>query len=57
MINSGRCMGIFQFYLMTYLEDECCSFSNNLSENAIHLFTVGHANEKVLDTIKILWIL
>jgi len=50
-------MGIFQFYLMTYLEDECCSFSNNLSENAIHLFTVGHANEKVLDTIKILWIL
>ena len=28
-------------YLMTYLEDGRCSFSNNLSENAIRPFTVG----------------
>lgn len=26
---------------MTYLEDGRCSFSNNLSENAIQPFTVG----------------
>ena len=26
---------------MTYLEDGRCSFSNNLSENAIRPFTVG----------------
>ena len=28
-------------YLSTYLEDGRCSFSNNLSENAIRPFTVG----------------
>ena len=28
-------------YLTTYLEDGRCSFSNNLSENAIRPFTVG----------------
>ena len=31
-------------YLMTYLEDGRCSFSNNLSENAIRPFTVGRKN-------------
>lgn len=31
-------------YLMTYLEDGRCSFSNNLSENVIHPFTVGRKN-------------
>ena len=30
--------------LMTYLEDGHCSFSNNLSENAIRPFTVGRRN-------------
>lgn len=30
--------------LMTYLEDGRCSFSNNLSENAIRPFTVGRRN-------------
>ena len=30
--------------LMTYLEDGHCSFSNNLSENAIRPFTVGRKN-------------
>lgn len=30
--------------LMTYLEDGRCSFSNNLSENAIRPFTVGRKN-------------
>ena len=29
---------------MTYLEDGHCSFSNNLSENAIRPFTVGLKN-------------
>ena len=29
---------------MTYLEDGHCSFSNNLSENAIRPFTVGRRN-------------
>lgn len=29
---------------MTYLEDGRCSFSNNLSENAIRPFTVGRKN-------------
>ena len=29
---------------MTYLEDGHCSFSNNLSENAIRPFTVGRKN-------------
>ena len=29
---------------MTYLEDRHCSFSNNLSENAIRPFTVGRRN-------------
>ena len=31
-------------YLSTYLEDGRCSFSNNLSENAIRPFTVGRKN-------------
>lgn len=31
-------------YLMTYLEDGRCSFSNNLSEKAIRPFTVGRKN-------------
>lgn len=31
-------------YLMTCLEDGRCSFSNNLSENAIRPFTVGRKN-------------
>jgi transposase len=31
-------------YLETYLEDGHCSFSNNLSENAIRPFTVGRKN-------------
>lgn len=30
--------------LMTYLEDGYCSFSNNLSGNAIRPFTVGRKN-------------
>ena len=30
--------------LETYLEDGRCSFSNNLSENAIRLFTVDRKN-------------
>ena len=30
--------------LETYLEDGRCSFSNNLSENAIRPFTVGRKN-------------
>lgn len=29
---------------MTYLEDGRCSFTNNLSENAIRPFTVGRKN-------------
>ena len=31
-------------YLSAYLEDGRCSFSNNLSENAIHPFTVDRKN-------------
>ncbi len=31
-------------YLETYLEDGRCSFSNNLSENAIRPFTIGKKN-------------
>lgn len=37
-------------YLMTYLEDGRCSFSNNLSENAIRPFTVGRKNWLLCDT-------
>ena len=33
-----------KYTLMTYLEDGHCSFSNNLSENAIRPFTVGRKN-------------
>ena len=33
-----------KYTLMTYLEDGHCSFSNNLSENAIRPFTVGRRN-------------
>lgn len=37
-------------YLITYLEDGRCSFSNNLSENAIRPFTVGRKNWLFCDT-------
>lgn len=37
-------------YLSTYLEDGRCSFSNNLSENAIRPFTVGRKNWLFYDT-------
>ena len=37
-------------YLATYLEDGRCSFSNNLSENAIRPFTVGRKNWLFCDT-------
>ena len=37
-------------YLMTYLEDGRCSFSNNLSENAIRPFTAGRKNRLFCDT-------
>ncbi len=37
-------------YLPTYLEDGRCSFSNNLSENAIRPFTVGRKNWLFCDT-------
>ena len=37
-------------YLKTYLEDGRCSFSNNLSENAIRPFTVGRKNWLFCDT-------
>ncbi len=36
--------------LCTYLEDGRCSFSNNLSENAIRPFTVGRKNWLFCDT-------
>ena len=39
-------------YLSTYLEDGRCSFSNNLSENAIRPFTVGRKNWLFCDTPK-----
>ncbi len=35
---------------MAYLEDGRCSFSNNLSENAIRPFTVGRKNWLFSDT-------
>ena len=35
----------------TYLEDGRCSFSNNLSENAIRPFTVGRKNWLFSDTV------
>ena len=37
---------------MTYLEDGRCSFSNNLSENAIRPFTLGRKNWLFSDTPK-----
>lgn len=37
---------------MTYLEDGRCSFSNNLSENAIRPFTLGRKNWLFADTPK-----
>lgn len=37
----------------TYLEDGRCSFSNNLSENAIRPFTVGRKNWLLRDTPKV----
>ena len=36
--------------LTTYLEDGRCSFSNNLSENAIRPFTVDRKNWRFCDT-------
>ena len=39
-------------YLTTYLEDGHCSFSNNLSENAIRSFTIGRKNWLFSDTPK-----
>ena len=37
---------------ITYLEDGRCSFSNNLSENAIRPFTVGRKNWLFSDSVK-----
>ena len=37
---------------MTYLEDGRCSFSNNLSGNSIHPFTLGRKNWLFSDTPK-----
>lgn len=37
-------------FLMTYLEDGRCSFSNNLSENSIRPVTVGRKNWLFSDT-------
>ena len=37
-------------YLTIHLEDERCSFSNNLSENAICPFTVDRKNRLFCDT-------
>lgn len=37
-------------YLFTYLEDERCSLSNNLSENAIRPFVVGRKGWLFSDT-------
>ncbi len=36
---------------MTYLEDGRCSFTNNLSENAIRPFTVGRKNWLFNDSV------
>jgi len=38
-------------YLDTYLEDGRCSFSNNLSENAIRPFTIGRKNWLFSDSV------
>ena len=37
---------------MTYLEDGRCSFTNNLSENAIRPFTAGHKNWLFSDSVE-----
>ena len=37
-------------FLMTYLEDDRCSLSNNLSENSIRSVTVGRKNWLFSDT-------
>ena len=37
---------------MTYLEDGRCSFTNNLSENAIRTFTVGRKNWLFSDSVE-----
>lgn len=37
---------------MTYLEDDRCSFSNNLSENSIHPVTVGRKNWLLSDSLE-----
>lgn len=39
-------------YLETYLEDGRCSFTNNLSENAIRPFTVGRKNWLFSDSVE-----
>lgn len=38
-------------FLMNYLQDGRCSFSNNLSENSIRPFTVGRKNWLFADTV------
>lgn len=35
---------------MTYLEDGCCNFANQMSENAIRLLIVGRRNWLFCDT-------
>lgn len=37
---------------MTYLEDGRCSFTNNLSENAIRPFTLGRKNWLFSDSVE-----
>ena len=37
---------------MTYLEDGRCSFTNNLSENAIRPFTVGRKDWLFSDSVE-----
>ena len=37
-------MSWYSWFTVYYLEDGRCSFSNNLSENAIRPFTVGRKN-------------
>lgn len=39
-------------FLMTYLEDGRCSFSNNLSENSIRPVTVGRKNWLFSDSLE-----
>lgn len=41
-----------EVFLMTYLEDGRCSFSNNLSENIIRPVTVGRKNWLFSNTLE-----